>query len=131
MVLLNADSPRVEECKNAMVHNFRQFFEEYSIKRHLQMINIFVKTAAKASYPLEMLINVANPYHIRLLLKLLIFVSNEVKIMILRIFKTLLRIGVPLKIYESATEKDLIDYKTESTVKFRSKFVQALFNIAL
>jgi len=68
---------------------------------------MFVKTAAKASYPLEMLLNVATPYHIKLLLKLMYVVSNELKILIIKIFNTLLRVEIHLKTLEIATEKPL------------------------
>ena len=109
----------------------RTFIENYQIKRHLQMINIFVKTAAKSSYPLEMLMNVANSYHIRLLLKLMLVVSNETKLLIISILMTLLRVQIPLKTLELATSQPLREFKTKSTIKFRSSFIQTLYDVAL
>ena len=78
-----------------------------------------------------MLMNVASPLHIRLMLKLLTIVSSELKILIIHILKTLLRTEVSPTILESATATPIINFKTKSTIKFKSTFVQTLYDLAL
>ena len=130
-VLLTEDQPETEKARNALLNNLRSFMESYQVKRHLQLVNIFVKTAVKASYPLEMLMNVASPYHIRLLLKLLVIASSELKVLIIKILKTLLRVEIHLETLEKATQAPIAELKTKSTIKFRSTFVQTLYDLCL
>jgi hypothetical protein len=85
----------------------------------------------KASYPLEMLMSVASPYHIRLLLKLLVIASSELKVLIIKILKTLLRVEIHLETLEKATQAPIAELKTKSTIKFRSTFVQTLYDLSL
>ena len=59
---------------------YRQFKESTNIARYLDQVLIFVKIATKAPYPLEMLQNVANPYHIKTLMQMLMQVSVKCKL---------------------------------------------------
>lgn len=63
------------------------------------MILIFTSAALKSPYPLEMLSNVANPYHIQTLLKLLVDASPLAKLTILAILKNLVLVKVPEQIF--------------------------------
>ena len=60
-------------------------------------------------------------------------VSPKLKLQILQIFQILLRIQVPLSIFDSAIEvEDLkVKFRTESKIYFESAFAQFLFLTAL
>ena len=79
-----------------------------------------------------MLQNVANPHHIKTLLQLLLHVSCRNKLRILSIFQTLLRISVPISVFDEAV-KDLnaIRFRTQTKVEFRSSFAKFFFLASL
>ena len=60
--------PKWIELRQKVVQEYRKHAESNNIARYLNMVEIFVRIATKAPYPLEMLQNVANPYHIKTLI---------------------------------------------------------------
>jgi len=79
-----------------------------------------------------MLNNVATPYHIQTLLKLLVEASPMAKLTILAIIKNLVCVKVPEKIFAEAL-KDLksISFKVPSNLEFSNHLIQFLYNLAL
>ena len=53
--------------RQKLVQAYRDFKEKTNVTRYIEQVVLFVKVAMKAPYPLEMLENVANPYHIKTL----------------------------------------------------------------
>ena len=66
---------------------------------YLHMVLIFTSAARKCPYPLEMLSNVANPYHVQTLFKILVDASCMAKLTILAIIKHLVLVKVPDQIF--------------------------------
>ena len=115
---LAKDDPKWIELRQKVVQEYRKHAESNNIARYLNMVEIFVRIATKAPYPLEMLQNVANPYHIKTLIKMLFQVSAGLKLQILRILSTLLRIQVPLSIFDEGVKDLQLNFKTEAQVEF-------------
>ena len=63
----------------------------------------------------------ANPYHLKTLISMLFQVSVQYKLQILTILQTLLRIQVPVSIFDEGV-KDFKQFRTPTNVVFRSKF---------
>lgn len=74
----------------------------------------------------------ANPYHIKTLLQLLLHVSCRNKLKILSIFQTLLRIQVPISVFdESVRDLHAIRFRTQTKVDFKSSFAKFFFLASL
>lgn len=117
--------------RQKIVQGYREFKERVNISRYLHLVLIFVRIATKAHYPLEMLQNVANPYFVKILLQMLFQVSVDCKLQVLAIFQTLLRIQVPLTIFNEGVQELKAKFRTESKVVFESSFAQFLYLSAL
>jgi len=128
---LSKDDKKVPVLRQKLIQHYRDYQEKSNLKRYLQLVLIFVKIATKAPYPLEMLQNVANPYHIKILLQMLFQVSVECKLQILTIFQTLLRIQVPLSVFDEAAKDLKLNFRTQSQVKFGSSFAKFFYLAAL
>jgi len=84
---------------------------------------------------------VANPFHLQSLFNLLLLASPRVKLQVLKIVQNLIRISIPLEIFEetvSLAAKDPSSHaaeilsKMDPQIKFKqSKFLQFLFNYML
>ena len=74
------DNLELPKLRQEMVQKYRSFKENTNIARYLNLVQIFVKIATKAPYPLEMLQNVANPYHLKTLIQMLFQVSVQYKL---------------------------------------------------
>ena len=130
--LLNEKDERVPKLRQKLLQGFRTFKESININRYIKSLQIFVKIATKAPYTLEMLQNVANPYHIKTLLQLLLHVSCQNKLKILSIFQTLLRIQVPISVFdESVKDLHAIRFRTQTKVEFKSSFAKFFFLASL
>ena len=115
---LAKDDPKIPQLRQRLVQFYRDYMEDSNIARYIKMVEIFVKVATKAPYPLEMLQNVANPYHIKTLIRMLFQVSPGCKLQILNIFSTLLRIRVPLSIFDEGVKDLQISFRTPTQVEF-------------
>ena len=78
-----------------------------------------------------MLQNVANPYHIKTLLQMFFQVSVQSKLEILTIFQTLLRIQVPLRVFDESVKDLSFGFRTPTQVSFKSSFASFFFSAAL
>jgi hypothetical protein len=86
------------------------------------MVFIFTNAARSSSYPLKMLKNIANPYHIQTLLKLVLEVSTPMKQTILAIIKNLVLVQVPDLIFEESLENlKSIEFKEKTSATFSNK----------
>lgn len=128
---LAKDDVQIPRLRQKIIQGYRCYMEKSNIARYLKMVEIFVKVAIKAPYPLEMLQNVANPYHIKTLIRMLFQVSAGCKLQILNIIQTLLRIQVPLNIFDESVKDLNIAFKTQTQVEFKSSFTMLLFQAAL
>ena len=68
---LERNDAQIPVLRQKIAQVYRAYKEEVNIDRYLNLVLIFVKIATKATYPLEMLQNVANPYFIKILLQML------------------------------------------------------------
>ena len=66
------------------------------------MIQILANAARSAPIPKKMLKTIATPYHLRILLELLIIVSPASKLKIIKIFETFIKNEIPEEVFNQA-----------------------------
>jgi len=68
----------------------------------LKLVELFTSIATASSHPLSMVQRVANPYSLSSLFNLLLMVSSENKILILKVIHNLIEIHLPYEVFEEA-----------------------------
>ena len=71
------------------------------------MIHILSNAAKSVPIPKKMLKAIATPYHIQLLLELLIVVSPASKMMLLKILESFIKNDLPADVFNQAVSKSL------------------------
>lgn len=107
----------------------------------LSMVELFANVAAVSSHPKGMIKRIANPTQLGDLLKLLLIASPAVKIIVMRILQHLIRVDIPIELFETAVQQvsrgssdasilvNSILNMTAPRVKFtNSVFLRFLFN---
>ena len=97
------------------------------MNKYLNCVIVLIKTATRSAYPLQMLQNIANPYHIRTLLEMIGLVSVNLNIKIAKIIRDLILIGVPMELFEISAEKILSTRESAGSLHFSNKLVQLLY----
>jgi len=82
---------------------YKMYSDEF-LRRILRMIEIFTSVTRTSAYPLSMVQRVANPYMILSLLECLTVASPRAKLIVMRIIKSLVQIGIPMEVFQSAGE---------------------------
>ena len=91
-------------------------YSDEFLRRILRMIEIFTSVTRTSAYPLAMVQRVANPYMILSLLECLTVASPRAKLIVMRIIKSLVQIGIPMEVFQSAGE---LVQKNESCASYR------------
>ena len=72
------------------------------------MIYILSNVAMVAPVPLKMLRTIATPYHLRLLFELLLVVSPNSKLKLIKIIENLHKVQLPATVFQSALKEPLL-----------------------
>jgi hypothetical protein len=99
---------------------------------------MFTSIAQCNSRPLKMVQRVANPYHMCILLNLLLLSSPQIKIVVLKIIHHIIQINIPFEVFEEATylltrDSNSLGHrilnKVQPKVRFeKSNFLRFIYN---
>lgn len=80
----------------------KSLYRETWLLRLLRLVELFSSISRESQHPLVMIRKVASPAHISKLLKLLIYASPNVKLIVLKIIENLVRINLPNELFNEA-----------------------------
>jgi len=99
--------------------SLHQLYQESFLQRLLRLVEFFSSVAVDNSDALSMIQRIANPQQLQTLLRLLISGTPKVKVVVLKVLQNLIKLDIPVEIFEHAVELCNSDSEDSATREVR------------